>query len=264
MRPISIKAVLISNAVQLGMTLAIVFVAALATLSVAWGLTGFPADIQPIADQLKASSLFVSSIGSISVMPSALTAGYVAGRIAGHRPVLHGALSSCAWFLILILLGGTPSHEPPHGGPDPAPLMPALLGAILFFGTPLLGALGGLIARQMGHRRDQPTIAPSQYTKWWWLGYFGVQSWTVEERRARIILGMTWLVSFSAAMLVVSSVFEWFGLEPHRGAFVSALLSVIFGSFAARPIATELYRDLLRRADENARERLSGTGGEVR
>jgi hypothetical protein len=98
----------------------------------------------------------------------------------------------------------------------------------------------------------------SQYSKWWWLGFFGVQSWTVEERRARIILVMTWLVSFCAAMFVVSTIFDLFGLEHHVGAFVSAVLSVIFGFFTARPISTELYRDLLRRADENARKRLSG------
>jgi hypothetical protein len=264
MRPISIKAVLISNAVQLGMTLAILFVGVLATVGVAWGLAGFPADIDPITNELKASSLFVPSIGSLSVIPSSLTAGYVAGRIGGRHPVLHGALSSGAWFLILILLGGTLSDAPPHGGPDRGPLMPALLSGVVFFGTPLLGALGGFIARQMGYRRDQSAIAPSQYTKWWWLGYFGVQSWTVEERRARIAMGMTLLVSFLVAMVVVSTVLDWLGIESHNAAFISAILSVIFGFFAARPIATELYRDLLQRADENARKRLSGASGEVR
>jgi hypothetical protein len=100
----------------------------------------------------------------------------------------------------------------------------------------------------------------SQYSKWWWLGYFDVQSWTVEERRARIVLGMTWLASVFVAMFVVSTAFDWLGLEAHWGAFISAVLSVVFGFVSARPIATELYRDLLRRADENARERLSVTG----
>ena len=86
----------------------------------------------------------------------------------------------------------------------------------------------------------------------------------VEERRARIVLAMTWLVSFLAAMFVVSTALDWLGLEVHWGAFISAVLSVVFGFFAARPIATELYRDLLRRADENARERLTRTNAEVR
>jgi uncharacterized membrane protein (DUF485 family) len=115
----------------------------------------------------------------------------------------------------------------------------------------------------MGRDRDLPATAPSQYTKWWWLGYFGVQSWTAEERRARIAMGMTLLVSFLAAMLVVSTVFDWLGVEAHRGAFISAGLSLIVGLFAARPVATELYRDLVQRADERARQRLSGGNREV-
>jgi len=264
MHPISIKAVAVSNAVQLAMVFAVFIVAVLATLSVVWVLAGLPTDIGPITDDLKASSLLVSSTGAISVIPSSLTAGYVAGRIAGRRPVLHGALSSCAWFILLmcIALGGTPSREQPHGGSGAGLLVPALLGAMLFFGTPLLGALGGYIARQTGRGRDLPTTA-SQYTEWWWLGYFGVQSWTLEERRARIAMGMTLLVSFLVAMLVVSMVFDWLGVEAHRGALISGALSLIFGLYVARPIATELYRDLIQRADERARQRLSGTNSEV-
>ena len=45
MRPISYKAVLISNAVNIGMMLAICVCAALATLGVAWVLAGGPTDI---------------------------------------------------------------------------------------------------------------------------------------------------------------------------------------------------------------------------
>jgi hypothetical protein len=44
MHPISIKAMLISDAVQFGMTLAMFFAAASATVGVAWGLAGFPAE----------------------------------------------------------------------------------------------------------------------------------------------------------------------------------------------------------------------------
>ena len=163
MRPISIKAVLISNMVQLGVALAICIVASLVALGVACSLAGFPDDIKPITDQLKSSSLFVSLVTSISVLPSSLIAGYVAGRIAGRGPVLHGALSACAWFilLILVILAGAPSDKPPHVGPGAAPLMSALLGTILFFGVPLLGGLGGYIAQQMGYRRTREVIAPA-------------------------------------------------------------------------------------------------------
>jgi hypothetical protein len=263
MRPSSFKVLLISNAVQFGMTLAMLFATALLALIVAWGLAGFPSDVDPLTKDLKASSLLWSSILTISVVLSSLTAGYVAGRIAERRPVLHGALSSCAWFVILISLALGPSDQPHGGDPNAIPI-PALLGTLLFFGTPLFGALGGFIARHMGCSRDQPAITPSLNSKWWWLGYFGVQNWTVEERRARIAMGMSSLVSFIAAMAVISKIFDWVGIEPHRGAFIAAVLSVTFGLFAARPIATELYRDLLRRADQNARKRLYDTSAEVR
>jgi hypothetical protein len=157
MRSISIWAILVSNAAQLGMALAILVVAALSTLGVTWALAGLPPDIGPIADQLKASSAFVSSIASISIVLSSLTAGYVAGRIAGRRPVIHGALSSCAGFILLLCfaLGGSPSDQTRQGSPGGGPLMPALLSASLFLGTPLLGAFGGLVAEQTGYRRDR-------------------------------------------------------------------------------------------------------------
>ncbi|MGA7804294.1 hypothetical protein [Bradyrhizobium sp.] len=157
MRSISIWAVLISNAGQLGMALAILVVTALSTLGVMWALAGLPPDIDPITDQLKASSAFVSLIASLSIVTSSLAAGYVAGRIAGRRPVLHGALSGCAGFILLICfaLGGSPSDQARHGGPGAGPPMPALLSASLFLGTPLLGAFGGLVAGQSAYRRDR-------------------------------------------------------------------------------------------------------------
>jgi hypothetical protein len=263
MRPISIKAVLVSNAVQLGMALVILLMAILATLTVAWGLAGFPADIKPITDELREAPLFALSMGAVSVLPSSLTSGYVASRIAGDRPILHGALSSGLWIFLLICigLGGTPSGRSPHGNPDVISLM---LAPVMFFGPPLFGALGGFIGRYRPRSQQQVAMAHSRYSKWWWLGYFGVQSWTAEERRARIVMGMMLLVSFLAAMLIVSTVVDWLGVEVHRGAFISAALSFIFGLYAARPIATELYRDLVQRADERARQRLSATNGEVR
>jgi uncharacterized membrane protein len=158
--PISIKALLISNAVQVAMFLAICIVAALGTLAVAWGLAGFPADIKPLTGELKGWSVFMRLLGAVSVMPSSVAAGYVAGRLARRRPALHGALSSCAWFvlLILVVLAGPPSHEPPHTGPGGGSPMPAVVGMMVyFFGPPLLGALGGLFARQADlRRREQP------------------------------------------------------------------------------------------------------------
>ncbi|MBU6457235.1 MAG: hypothetical protein KGL35_23335 [Bradyrhizobium sp.] len=263
MHPISIKAVLVSNAVQLGMALAILLIAILATLTFTWGLAGFPADVKPIADELGEAPLFALAMGAVSVLPSSLTSGYVASRLAGDRLILHGALSSGIWIFLLICIGfgGTPSDRSPHGNPD---VVSPMLVLVVFFGPPLFGALGGFIGRYRPWSQQQVATVHSRYSKWWWLGYFGVQSWTAEERRARIVMGMILLVSFVAAMLVVSTVVDWLDVEAHREAFISAALSFIFGLYAARPIATGLYRDLVQRADERAQQRLSATTGEVR
>jgi hypothetical protein len=161
MRQISISAVIVSNLVQLGSTLSLIVLAALATLATAWTWAGFPEEIKPITEGLKSSSLLVPLIGAISIIPSSILAGYVAGRMARRRPILHGALSSCAWLLLLILiiLFGIPTEHPPHGGPPAAShagssigsFLLALLGTTISIGTPLLGALGGLIVYQGGH-----------------------------------------------------------------------------------------------------------------
>jgi hypothetical protein len=78
--------------------------------------------------------------------------------MADRRPVLHGALSTCAWILLLILiiLFGPPTGHPPHGGPPAASqagftigsFLLSLLGTTISIGTPLLGVLGGVIVHQ--------------------------------------------------------------------------------------------------------------------
>jgi hypothetical protein len=99
----------------------------------------------------------------------------------------------------------------------------------------------------------------SSSSKWWWLGYFGVQTWSVQERNVRIALGLTALVIIMVGLFVVDAIFEWFGVDPHVAAPLAALLSAVPGFCSARPIAAVLYSDLLRRADENARVRLAGS-----
>jgi hypothetical protein len=166
---ISTRAVIVSNLVQLSSTLGLIVLAALAILAAAWAWAGFPEDIKPITAGLKSSSLLVPLLGAISIIPSSLLAGYVAGRIARRRPMLHGALSSCAWLLLLILiiLFGMPTEYPPHGGPPAAPhagssigsFVLALLGTTISIGTPLLGAVGGLIARQVPGYEDEQLVS---------------------------------------------------------------------------------------------------------
>jgi hypothetical protein len=104
----------------------------------------------------------------------------------------------------------------------------------------------------------------SQYSKWWWLGYFGVQTWTVEERRVRISLGMTMTLVFGVVTFIISPLLSWIGVERHVAAILASLLSLWLAFFSARPIAAVLYPDFLRKADENARKRLCENSGEVR
>jgi hypothetical protein len=165
MRQVSIIALLIANAVQLGMMFAIMALVALAGLVGDWLWVGLPANIAPITEGLKASSFFMSLVGIISVVPASLTAGYLAGRMAHRHPVLHGALSSAGWFIVLlvfILLGGPSSNQPPHAGTgngNGASSVPVLLGMILFFGPPLFGAVGGMISQSIGQGRGGTRVA---------------------------------------------------------------------------------------------------------
>lgn len=157
---ISIRAVIVSNLIQLALAFGLIVLAALMILAAAWIWAGFPADIKPITTGLESSSLLVPLIGAVSVIPSCVMAGYVAGRMAHHRPILHGALSSCAWLLLLVLiiLFGMPTEHPPHGGPPPGSDAAISIGSFLFtflgtmvsIGTPLLGALGGMIFHRYG------------------------------------------------------------------------------------------------------------------
>ena len=96
-----------------------------------------------------------------------------------------------------------------------------------------------------------------RWTKWWWLGFFGVQTWTIEERRARLVLLMIGLVSCVIALLLADAVLEWIVFERHIAAALAALASVAFGFATARPIAAELYPEILKSGDENAFRRLS-------
>jgi hypothetical protein len=159
MEQISIRAVIVSNLVHLGLIFSLVLLASMAVLATGWIWAGFPEGIKPVTEGLRSSSLLIPLIQAVSVIPASVLAGYLAGRMAHCRPVLHGALSTCAWILLLILiiLSGPPMGHPPHGGPPPASqagftiasFLLAMLGTTISIGTPLLGTLGGVIAQQI-------------------------------------------------------------------------------------------------------------------
>jgi len=127
MRPISIKALLISNLVQFVMAIATFWFA----LNAAWSME---------------ASVALPLVFAVTIIPPSVIAGYVAGRIAARSHVLNGILSSSVWtlFWIYLELGGTVRYyQAPVGVVWSLPYMMALLGA------PLLGAVGGLVARKI-------------------------------------------------------------------------------------------------------------------
>lgn len=95
-----------------------------------------------------------------------------------------------------------------------------------------------------------------KWTEWWWLGCFGLQTWTFEERKVRIALVMTAMVAFLIIHFPLATILELIGIEPHYAAVSSGIVSVVLAFFAARPIARVLFSDALRRADESAQRRL--------
>jgi hypothetical protein len=94
-------------------------------------------------------------------------------------------------------------------------------------------------------------------TQWWWLRCFGLRTWSFEERKVRIALGMTAMAAFVIIHFPLAALLKLIGIEPHRAAVLSGIVSVVLAFFAARPIAGVLFPDALRKADENAQRRLS-------
>jgi hypothetical protein len=182
MEQISIRAVIVSNLVQLILIFSLVLLASLVALAAGWIWAGFPDDIKPVTTALRSSPLLIPLIQAVSIIPAPVLAGYLAGRMAHRRPILHGALSTCAWILLLILivLFGPPIGHPPHGGPPPASqagftlgsFLLAMLGTTISIGTPLLGTLGGVIAQQISPRA-RPLEARKETVIAELLGYLG-------------------------------------------------------------------------------------------
>jgi hypothetical protein len=95
-------------------------------------------------------------------------------------------------------------------------------------------------------------------TKWWWLSYFGYDAtWSAEERKVRIALGMSTVLIMLVLYFIADVLLEWFGVERTGAALLASLISTVLAFYSARPIATVLYPDLLHSADLNAEKRLS-------
>jgi hypothetical protein len=94
-----------------------------------------------------------------------------------------------------------------------------------------------------------------KWTEWWWFRVSGLRTWTWEERKVRLALGATVIVVFLIIDFPLAALLQ-FGVGLH-GAELSGIVSIVLAFFAARPIATIVFPDALRRADENSQRRLS-------
>lgn len=99
-------------------------------------------------------------VSCLSIVPSSLIAGFVAGRIAEYRPVLHGALSSSV-FLIQELYA---LFHSAHVGWPPRTLG-SILSVVSVFAALLFGALGGYGAAQRSRDANRHNVAPAPRTR---------------------------------------------------------------------------------------------------
>lgn len=150
----SFKAFAISNLIQF--VLSIVIGGAAAFLIVALRVP-----IPPPARGVMPLGSAAILMACLSVIPSSLIAGFVAGRIAEYRPVLHGALSSSI-FLIQELYALL--HSAFVGWPSRT-LGSTLLNIILVFAAVLFGALGGHGAAQRSGDASRYNVAPVPRTR---------------------------------------------------------------------------------------------------
>jgi hypothetical protein len=97
----------------------------------------------------------------LSVILSSLIAGFIAGRIAEYRPVLHGALSGCFW-LIQTLYAAL--HTAVLRVPTSA-LLPISLSVAVAFAALLFGALGGYGAARMSNGASRYNVTPVPRTR---------------------------------------------------------------------------------------------------
>jgi hypothetical protein len=98
-----------------------------------------------------------------------------------------------------------------------------------------------------------------RWGKWWWIAYFGLDAWTPVERKVRIALGMTALVFLLIIDLSIAGIFESIGIEPHYGAVIAGIVSIVPAFYAARPFAIVFFPASLEEAHANSQRRLRGS-----
>jgi hypothetical protein len=152
----SFKAFVVSNLVQSVLSMAI---GSAATLLL-WRHTGMPPLTKANLSAFDGAAMLAMLPMCLSVILSSLIAGFVAGRMAEYRPVLHGALSSSFWLILTLypVLYSTSLGAQLNG------LSSTILSLITAFAALLAGALGGYGAAEMVGGASRYDVAPVSRT----------------------------------------------------------------------------------------------------
>jgi hypothetical protein len=150
----SVKAFVISNIVQFVLFSAI-------GVAVAFSMVALRMPIPLPAKGVMPLGSTTILVVCLSVIPSSLIAGFVAGRIAEYRPVLHGALSS---IIFVIQEGYALLHSAIVGSPQRA-LGAILFNIILVFAAVLCSALGGHLAALRSGDANRQNVVPVPRTR---------------------------------------------------------------------------------------------------
>ncbi|MGX4802324.1 hypothetical protein [Bradyrhizobium guangdongense] len=150
----SVRAVIISNIVQFVLSMVIVTASAFVIVALR-----VPAPL-PARGVIPLGGIAML-MSCLSIVPSSLIAGFVAGRIAEYRPVVHGALSTSI-FLIQELYA---LFHSAFIGVPPRMLGSILLGIVSIFAALLFGALGGYGAARTSGGAGRDHVAPVPRTR---------------------------------------------------------------------------------------------------
>jgi hypothetical protein len=123
--------------------------------------------------------------------------------------------------------------------------------AFLFFTINMLGAA---LSYPFLHQIFPGIFSISQ--KWWWLAPAHYVSWSSDERNARRGLALTGSIAAIALLLGGVKLLELAGINADYAAPLAGMIGVSLGVCTARPIFSELFPQLMRRADLNAAMRL--------
>ena len=154
LRTSSFKAFVISNIINLLLSMLIVTASA-------YVMIALRVPIPPPARGVMPLGGVTILMACLSVILSSLISGFVAGRIAEYRPVLHGALSASIFLIseLYALFHSAFVGWPPHT------LGSTLLSIISAFAALLFGALGGYGAAQRSDGANRYNVPPVPRTR---------------------------------------------------------------------------------------------------